>query len=281
MPDTKSPSKPNKTNTIQKLEAERVAIHANSVTINGGVMKDKLVPFLVALVVIGAFAVGLLYGKVSVYEDGAVAGTKADNAAAVPAAGDAVAPPPEITTLTDEQWQEIVADPVAVKGEQNAAVTMVEFTDYQCPFCARYFIDTYGQIESNYIDTGKVQYLVRDLPLSFHANAKPAAIAARCAGDQDAYFEMHDKLYETQAEWSNTADPTEQFSGYAADLGLNQSTFGTCYSSGEYDAAVDEELALAAKVGASGTPTFFINGEKLVGAQPYTAFEAAIEAALE
>ena len=134
-------------------------------------------------------------------------------------------------------------------------------------------------IVSDYVDTGEVKYILRDLPLSFHPNAKPAAMAARCAGDQGQYWEMHDKIFQGQEEWSK-GGADEVFAGYARELGLNMGEYNSCYEDEVHAAAIDADLALAAKVGASGTPTFFINGVKLVGAQPITAFQAAIDEAL-
>lgn len=236
-------------------------------------MKEKLFPFLVVGLVITAFAAGLLYGKVSVYEkQGTAAGAQDTGNQALPQE-------PEQTTLTDAQWQDAQASYAAAMGEEDAPVTIVEYTDYQCPFCARFYTDSYGQIIENYVDTGKVRYLLRDLPLSFHANAKPAALAARCAGDQDKYFDMHDILFEKQAEWSE-GSPADKFAGYAKDIGLNTGTWQSCYDSGKYNDAIDDDVKTATAIGATGTPTFFINGEKIVGALPYASFEAAIEAAL-
>lgn len=244
-------------------------------------MQEKILPVMTVALIGAAFAVGLLYGKVSVYESGggnpdapqAQAGNQAQGGNQPPAA-------PEVTELDESMWDRVVADAAAAVGEEDAPVTMVEFTDYQCPFCARYFEDTYGQVMENYVETGQVRYLTRDLPLSFHQNAEDAALAARCAGDQDAYMAMHDALFENQDGWSNASDPQEQFVSYAQELGLNTGSFTSCYENGTYTEAIQEDLALAREVGATGTPTFFINGTKLVGAQPYTAFEAEIEDAL-
>lgn len=245
----------------------------------GDGMQNKL-----ALVLIGAaalatvsFYIGSLTTKVSMYEKGGLAPVGAAGQQAAVPAGD-TAPPP-VENLTADQWDEVVADAEFVKGPDKAEVTMVEFTDYQCPFCSRYFDQTYGTIMADYVDTGKVRYITRDLPLTFHENAKPAALAARCAGDQDKYYEMHDKLFQTQESWS-AGDPRETFIGYAGELGLNTATFTSCYDSGKYNEAIDADSALAAKMGATGTPTFFINGEKIVGAQPTATFVAALDAAL-
>ncbi len=87
-------------------------------------------------------------------------------------------------------------------GSANATITLIEFTDYQCPFCSRHYNQTYNQIKKDYIDTGKVKFYLRDFPLNFHPNAQKAAEAARCAGDQGKYWEMHDELFSKQSEWS-------------------------------------------------------------------------------
>lgn len=235
--------------------------------------QDKLLPIMVVALIGAAFALGMMWGKVQVYEKGGVGN---GTAAGTP---QAQAPEPELP-LTDDQWKSIQENPVYAYGDENAPVTLVEFTDFQCPFCKRYVDDTMKTIEENYVNTGKVRYLVHDLPLSFHANAKPAAIAARCAVDQDKYLEMHAKLFGSQEAWSNLSDATETFTGYASELGMNTGTFTACLTDEAVAKAVDDDLALAASVGANGTPTFFVNGQRLVGAQPLSSFEAIIEAEL-
>ncbi len=198
-----------------------------------------------------------------------------------PTAQDPSAAAPEpITQLTDDQWKEAMAGAPATKGKTDAKVTMVEFTDYQCPFCSRFFTDTYGQIMKNYVDNGKIQYISRDLPLPFHPNAHIAAQATRCAGDQKKYWEMHDKLFEKQTDWSEASDAKPKFEIYAKEIGINSGNFLKCLTDGKYKQAVDDDAALASRVGASGTPTFIINGKVLVGAQPYSEFERALNEAL-
>ncbi len=174
---------------------------------------------------------------------------------------------------------EVSVDDDAVKGNPDAPVTIVEFSDYECPFCARFFRDTLPQITKNYIETGKVKYVFRDFPLGFHPNAVPAAIAAECVREQegdDAYYEYHDVLFENQ-----TALDAASLKSYAADFDIDQSQFESCLDSEKYKAEVAEDLAEGQKYGVRGTPGFFINGVPLSGAQPYAAFEAAIEAALD
>lgn len=236
--------------------------------------KDKLVPALVVMVVVAAFAVGMLYGKVQVYEKNLGSGGGTQQAAA----GDPQAPqaPPEEAPLTEEQWDKLLAGAEFVKGDDDAPITMVEFTDYECPFCTRYYTETYGQIMKDYVDTGKVRYITRDLPLSFHPQAKPAALAARCAGDQGKYYEMHDLLFENQTSWS-TGNAAEAFEGYAREIGLNVSQYTSCYEANTHNEAIDADLALAQEMGIGGTPSFVIEGDKLIGAQPYTAFQALLD----
>jgi len=229
--------------------------------------KSSLVqPILTVLLVGAAFAIGSMWTELRVLKNGKPAAKQ-----------EAVAPEneEEAVEITDEIWQEMTSGGV-MKGEGGAAVTIVEFTDYQCPFCKRYVDQTYGQLESEYVDAGKVKYVLRDLPLAFHANSQVSAEAARCAGDQGQYWEMHDKLFETQTSWSEATD-TSMFKTYAGQLGLDQVEFDTCMDEGKFAQVVKDDLALAQKVGANGTPTFFINKKVLVGAQPFEAFKAVLD----
>lgn len=175
-------------------------------------------------------------------------------------------------------------DPVL--GDADAPVTLIEFTDYQCPFCVRHFTQTYGQIKKEYVDTGKVKIVVRDYPLSFHPHAQKAAEAANCAGDQDKYWEMHDKLFSTQGTWNNVADAVPSFKQYAKDLGLNASTFDSCMDSDKYKDEIAKDMADGAASGISGTPGFWILGpdgesQLVSGAFPYDTFKNAFDALLQ
>ncbi len=163
-------------------------------------------------------------------------------------------------------------------GDPNAPVTIIEYTDFQCPYCSRHFQETYPQIKANYIDTGQVYYIFKDFPLTnIHPQAQISAEAARCAGDQDAYLEMHDILFGRQSEWNGRTDAAEIFVEYADELGLNTDTFRTCVESGTYTAAVQADLNEGVQRGINGTPAFVINGYSMSGAQPYSVFAEAIE----
>jgi len=189
--------------------------------------------------------------------------------------------PEEPQEVSEEVWQEMVKNPMAVKGEKNAKVTMVEFSDYQCPFCKRYAEETMAQIEKEYIASGKVRYIVRDLPLEFHQFAQAAAEAAKCAGAQGKYFKYGDQLFANQDSWSKETDVSKSFAAYATTLGLNDAKFSQCLTNGEQKAAVEADAALAKKAGLGGTPSFVINAKILVGAQPFVQFKAAIDEALK
>ncbi len=160
------------------------------------------------------------------------------------------------------------------RGPEDAAVTIVEFSDFQCPYCARFQEETLPQILSEYGD--QVRFVYRDFPLtSLHANALKAAEASECADDQGKYWEYHDLLFQNQ-----TALDDESLKGYAASLELDAATFDDCLASGKYTQEVAKDLQDGTEAGVQGTPSFFVNGMPIRGAQPYQAFQAAIEAAL-
>jgi len=171
--------------------------------------------------------------------------------------------------------QQIDLDDDPVLGDKNAPVTIVSFEDYQCPYCKRAFDQTLPQLKKEYIDTGKVKLVFRDYPLSFHPEAQPASESAECADDQGKFWEYHDELYKNQASLGQSL-----YTQIATDLGLDVSKFQSCLDSGKYAEEVQSDFAYGSSVGVSGTPTFFINGIKLVGAQPYEAFKQVIDAEL-
>lgn len=166
-------------------------------------------------------------------------------------------------------------DDDAIEGNINAEVTIIEFSDYECPYCEKFYSQTLGQIRTNYVETGKVKIIFRDFPLSFHKNAQKAAEAAECAGEQGKYYEMHDMLF-----GYGVVGGVESFKQYAKEIGLNEENFNTCLDSGKMKSEVQKDMSDGQKAGIAGTPAFFINGELITGAQPFSVFEQAIEAAL-
>lgn len=178
---------------------------------------------------------------------------------------------------------EVAVGTLPAAGEANAKVTIVEFSDFQCPYCKKFFDETYEQIKKDYIDTGKAKLYYRHLPLAIHPLAQDAAEASECANDQGKFWEYHDLLFEKFDSWSVL--PLEEFpqtlTSYAAELGLNTEEFNSCLSSDKYDEKVKKDMADGQSAGASGTPTFFINGKPLVGAYPYETFKTIIEEELK
>jgi protein-disulfide isomerase len=174
-------------------------------------------------------------------------------------------------------------DFAASLGDPKAPVTIVEFSDYQCPFCRRHSMETMPFIMAEMVETGRVYYVFKDLPLdNIHDEARPAAVAARCAGEQDVYWEMHDLLFEEQQEWAGRGTAvTDLFAGYAVELGLDRNSFARCLSSGRYDSAVQESIDEAFSLGINGTPFFFVNGYPLSGALPAHVFAYVVELAEE
>jgi protein-disulfide isomerase len=181
-----------------------------------------------------------------------------------------------------------VAIPFAPKGftlgRTDAPLVMVEYTDYECPFCRQFHIDSFEQIKRNYIDTGKLRYVSRDFPLDFHPNAQPAAMAARCAAEQNKFWELRHTLIVN----ANKLGP-EQVVGYARDQKLDLPRFETCLKSGRHRAAIEADMAEGRNAGVSGTPSFVIGrvandrleGVRIVGALPYMAFAARLDQMLQ
>ena len=167
-------------------------------------------------------------------------------------------------------------------GNPNAKVTIVEFSDFQCPFCRRFWKDTYGQLKKEYIDTGKVRLVTRNYPLTFHEAARPAAIASLCAKEQGKFWEYRDKMFgeqEKQGQGTVAFGATE-LKSWAAAIGMNSQQFNACLDTQKYAAKVDADTAAGAAAGVSGTPSFYINGQQVVGAQPFSTFKKIIDGLL-
>jgi protein-disulfide isomerase len=168
------------------------------------------------------------------------------------------------------------------RGDANARLTVVEVSDYQCPFCGRYWRETYPQLETEYVKTGKVRAVFLDLPLeAIHKSAFGAAKAARCAGEQGKYWQMHDRLFANQKE-------LEPWAPHAQAIGLDLTAFDACVASDKEDAAIRRDIAEMQKLGITGTPAFLIGrtdprGSKLTilaavrGARPFADFKTEID----
>ena len=185
-----------------------------------------------------------------------------------------VAPDTQVPNAPLEK-QDVKYDGAPILGEEDAPVTMVEFSDFQCPYCARFFEQTFPQLKENYIKTGKVKLAFRHLPLSFHQYAQKTAEASECANEQGKFWEYHDTVFNNQDQLSDTI-----LSTWAGEIGLDVKKFDDCLESGKYKEKVQADSNDAGSYGVSGTPSFFVNGKLLVGAQPYEAFQQVIDAEL-
>jgi protein-disulfide isomerase len=171
-----------------------------------------------------------------------------------------------------------------VLGAARAPLVLLEYTDYQCPFCQRFYQTTFSQLKSNYIDTGRIRFVSRNLPLPGHQQSMPAALAAVCAGAQEKYWEMRNEIFRSSEPLAASA-----FQKWAGDLGLNLPRFESCLANPDSARPFPQQIADAAAVGITGTPTFILGrvddegilrGELLVGAKPYAEFQQRIEAML-
>jgi protein-disulfide isomerase len=162
------------------------------------------------------------------------------------------------------------------KGNPDAAVTVIAFEDYQCPACAFFNQNLMPVLVRDYIDTGRIQFVYHEFPLDIHANAVAAGQAARCAGDQGKFWEMHDMLYLNQSQWAQLSTTNNVFGGYAGQLGLSRADFDSCVSGGTHVAEVTAAGASAIAAGAQSTPTFSVNGQLVNSSGLVPAIDAAL-----
>ncbi len=213
-----------------------------------------------SVLVVLAFAVGVLVGYVA-WGRGSAA------TAAQPSAPIAQAP---ATQEPQYKRYDIPTEGYPSLGPDDAPIVIVEFSDFQCPYCRRFQSETYQPLLDAY--PGQIRFVYRNLPLtSIHPNAMPAAVASLCARDQDAFWGYHDKLFSSEQLDQDT------YIRYAADLGLDTETFTACLSDGSHDAEIQADMDFAISLGVQSTPTFFVNGLAVVGAQPLSYFQQLID----
>ena len=196
-------------------------------------------------------------------------------AVAAPAAADTQGEPRIVHLKLDDREYSL--------GRTDAPLTMVEFTDYQCPYCRAFQAQTFAALKKNYIDTGKLRFIVRDLPLEFHSAARPAAEAAHCAAEQGKFWEMHHALL-------TGSDPLPDggIDRRATAVGLDLNRLHACMSAARYESAIARNAATADGIGIHGTPAFVLGntshgvleGALVEGALPYEGFDGALKAML-
>lgn len=180
-------------------------------------------------------------------------------------------------------WVGIDDDPML--GRKDAPVTIIEFSEFQCPYCARFSAGTFPKIRKDYIDSGKVRFVFRDYPLSFHKNALRAAEAAACAADQGMFWEIHDLLFKHQDQLTD-----EDLKRYGKEAGLFMNDFNFCLESGKNAGEIRKDIQDGKRAGVTGTPSFFVGvtrqddrilGTFIKGTKPFSTFKAVIEEKLQ
>jgi len=230
-----------------------------------GELKTNQILYILLLVAV--FFLGYLFAKVQIQGgNGPSAQLPSQNGQAAP--------------LAPGEKVDVANGHLPVIGNKDAKVTIVEFSDFECPFCGKFYTDTLPQLKKDYIDTGKVKLYYRHFPLTaLHPNAVPFALASECANDQGKFWEMHDIIFNNSATVSTAT--TDTIKQWASQIGLNISTFNSCFDSKKHQDLVDKDTQDGQAVGVSGTPTFYINGQQLVGAQPIENFKAIIDQELK
>ena len=195
-----------------------------------------------------------------------------------PVAPQAMAPAPQ-APVSDKVSYAFVPGTYSM-GKEDAPLVLVEYTDYQCPFCQRFHNDAFAQIKTNYIDTGKIRFITRDFPLSFHENAMKGAVAARCSAEQGKFWDFRHTLITNASQLQS-----DKINDYAKNASMDVAKFKSCFESDKYKTAIDKDIAEGTVAGVTGTPAFVlgrvvngkIEGIRIVGAMPYGQFDAKIQ----
>lgn len=219
---------------------------------------------LVALLVMAAFLLGVLFTKVQYLEKNQALNQQPTAQNLQPS----VAP----------QGQKVKVDvgSFPIMGDKNAKVTVIEFADYQCPFCEKWFTDSEANLIKDYVNTGKVKFAFRDFAF-LGQESTWAAEAASCANEQDKFWQYHDYLYQHQGQENSSAFSKDNLKAFAATIGLNTEQFNSCLDTDKYAKAVSDDTTAGQNAGVSGTPTTFVNGISMVGAQPYSDLKTLID----
>ena len=235
--------------------------------------KINITYILFTLLIIAAFLLGVLVTKVQYLEKGVSLNESITQA--------------ENTQLNNQEFapqQPVGPVDVAVGnlppiGDENAPIKIIEFSDFNCPYCGSFTSDTLPQIKEEYIDTGKAVFYFRQFPI---VGSNRPALAAECANEQEQFWAYHDLLFENQQEWRGLAETEidSKFAEYAATLNLNSTQFSQCLTSDKFIDNITKDLEEGASAGVDGVPATFINGYLIVGAVPYEEFKKQIEARL-
>ncbi len=249
------------------------------------VLSIQLYSWATPIVALVALVVGLLGGYflrpvISGEKSAPVAaGTVATAEPIDPQAALPATPPEDLEARRKALMDALLAQTKHFKGNPDAPVTILEFSDFQCPYCGRFFAEVEPQINQQYIENGQVR--MGYIHFAFLGQESLwAAEASECAADQDAFWEFHDKLFNSQNGENRGAFSKDNLKKFAAELGLDTDTFNQCLDGGKYSAYVQSQVNVGRQIGVQSTPTFLVNGQAVVGAQPFSAFQQAIENSL-
>lgn len=234
-----------------------------------------------AAILIAGILAGFLIGRIGFQAEQQIIKTPETQEAKTDAAKQPVATtesylkPKVFETITN-----VSPDDDPVLGSSGASLTVIEFTDYQCTFCRKYFLETFGSLKKDYIDTGKIRYVVRDYPLQEHPQSLLASEAADCAGEQGKFWEMHDLLFTEQDKWSYQNDALKTMKEFANRLQLDQGKFSACLDDGNFEMEINKDISDGELYKIAFTPTIFVGDKKIVGAQAYETFKSVIDSEL-
>ena len=191
-----------------------------------------------------------------------------------------VLPTEDNSAAQQKLMETVLAKTRHFKGDPDAPVTIIEFADFQCPYCGRFFAQTEPQIDKAYLQSGKVRFGYFDFAF-LGQESSWAAEAAECAADQNKFWEYHDMLYSSQSGENQGAFNKDNLKKFAEDLELDTNAFNKCFDSGKYTQLIQGDSNTASSIGVRSTPTFLINGQPLIGAQPFEAFQRVIDPLLK
>jgi len=263
---------------VLKKEPESISIKKSTY--------NKMIKGIVVAIAISTFFGGYTIGTM---QDSGLSDKELETLLIAASQGSAAQTPNPASQQTQPSGPQIIQgllDDDPVRGNPDAPVTIVEFSDFQCPFCKRFHETTLPLILENYVDTGKVKFVYRDFPIvSLHPNGAVAtALAAECADEQGMFWQYHDKIFQNQKNWERLAaeDVVILLKSFAEELGLDTNQFNDCLESGKFLDEVNNDLRDGASYGVTGTPAFFIGNEErgyiiVSGAQPYSVFQNVLD----
>lgn len=281
--DTTEPEEPGKGRNTAILESKLEQEQAEPEELSESVRKDQPVitihiqSWATPIVGLIMLVIGLLGGF---YVRPWILAPSSSTTTASNTTSPVVIPTTDQTASQQKLMESLIPKMRHFKGDPNAPVTIIEFGDFQCPYCGRFAATTETQIDEQYIQSGKVRFGYWNFAF-LGSESNWAAEAAECAADQDKFWEFHDKLYGGQSGENQGAFNKANLKKFAQDLGLDTNLFNECFDSGKYAQQIKDDSSTASSLGVRSTPTFLINGQPVVGAQPFEIFQQIIDSFLK